>query len=373
MTMTNKLETKIWNLVASNPLFTAAGPTSANYEVLARAVEGGVGGIVTKTISVKPARVPIPNIYSTHPGSLINTELWSEYDYKYFIDEELPKIRSLGVPVILSLGYTSDDMIKLGEYLKNNNNFDAVEFSIHYVSKDISNITDIAYAIKQNITVPIIAKFSPSILDIAGLVKALEPLVDGYAGINSVGPTFDFDIETLQPYMGSSDGRGWLSGRAILPIGLHYIATISANTQKPVLGVGGIRSATDVIKYLMAGASAVQICSHAILNGPKVYDKINQNLLKWLEKKGYSSLEQIIGLMKNYKKEQVNYLLEEPIYKPVWMENNCNLCKSCETVCAHAAISFNDKKLLIDHKKCVSCGLCVTTCPHNALEFSKIN
>jgi dihydroorotate dehydrogenase subfamily 1 len=369
----NILKTNVFGLTANNPLFTAAGPTAANYDLLKNAVDGGAGGIVTKTISVKPAKVPVPNIYSTAPGSLINAELWSEYDYKYFIDVELPKIKSLGVPVILSLGYTASDMLELGSYLKNNNNFDAVEFSIHYVSKDISNITDIASSIKENIAVPVIAKFSPSIGDIAGLVKALEPIVDGFAAINSVGPTYDFDINTLKPYMGSIDGRGWLSGRAILPIGLHFVATIAANTKKPVFGVGGIRTHEDVIKYLMAGARAVQICSHAILNGPTVYEKINKNIVKWLEQHSYNSLDDIIGLMTNYKLEKVNYLLDTPEIKPVWNENNCNLCKSCATVCTHNAITFNDKKLMIDYNKCVSCGLCTTTCPHNALTLCEIN
>ncbi len=368
-----KLLTNFFGLTTVNPLFTAAGPTAANYDLLKKAIEGGAGGIVTKTISVKPAKVPVPNIFSTAPGSLINAELWSEYDYKYFVDEELPKIKSLGVPVILSMGYTPDDMLELGSYLKYNKNFDAVEFSIHYVSKDISNITDIASSIKENIDVPIIAKFSPSIGDIAGLVNALDPIVDGFAGINSVGPTFDFDIDSLKPYMGSNDGRGWLSGRAILPIGLHFVATIAANTNKPVFGVGGIRTAEDVIKYLMAGASSVQICSHAILNGPNVYEKISKNIVKWLEKSGYNNLDEIRGLMTNYKATKVNYLLEEPEIKPVWNEENCNLCKSCATVCAHEAISFEAKKLLIDYTKCVSCGLCTTTCPHEALELSNLN
>ncbi len=263
-------------------------------------------------------------------------------------------------------------MLELGNYLKNNSNFDAVEFSIHYVSKDITNITDIASALKENIKVPVIAKFSPSISDIAGLVKALNPIVDAFASINSVGPTFDFDIDTLQPYMGSNDGRGWLSGRSILPIGLHFVSSIAANTNKPVFGVGGIRTAEDVIKNLMAGATAVQICSHAILNGPKVYGKINQNITKWLDKKGYTSIKEIIGLMTDYKANTVNYLLENPIIKPNWNEDNCNLCKSCATVCTHEAITFESKKLLVNYNTCVSCGLCTTTCPHDALKLSTI-
>ncbi len=352
-----------------NPIMTAAGPTSANYELLKSAVDGGAGGIVTKTISVKPARVPVPNIYSPAPGSLMNAELWSECDYKEFIDIELPKIHDLGVPVVLSLGYTPDDMIEMTKYLKGNKNFDAVEFSIHYVSKDVENIRVIAEALKSNLDVPVFAKFSPAIQDIHAMVKTLDPVVDGFAAINSVGPTLDFDIETLQPYMGSNDGRGWLSGRAILPIGLHFVAAIAQATDKPILGVGGIRNAEDIIKYFMAGASAVQVCSHAILQGPTVYSRLNKNVEKWLEKKGYSNIDQIKNVINSKLNQEVKYLNEKPEFKPVWDKTSCNLCKSCATVCTHEAISFTKKELLIDYNKCVSCGLCTTTCPHDSLKM----
>ncbi len=364
------LNTEILGMKFNNPLMTAAGPTAANYELLKKAVEGGAGGIVTKTISTVPARVPVPNIYSPAPGSLMNAELWSEYDYKYFVDVELPKIKSLGVPIILSVGYTPDDMLELTKYLKGNNNFDAVEFSIHYVSKDTENIRIIADSLKSNLSVPVIAKFSPAIQNIEEMVHTLEPIVDAFAAINSVGPTLDFDIETLEPYMGSKDGRGWLSGRAILPIGLHFVSSIAKATSKPVFGVGGIRNAEDVIKYVMAGASGVQICSHAILMGPNVYGKINNNIEKWLQKKEINSINDIRGIINKKEKAEVNYLNEAPVMKPKWDQDSCNLCKSCAAVCAHGAISFEDKKLVINYNECVSCGLCTTTCPHDSLKLA---
>ncbi|MFH0733976.1 MAG: 4Fe-4S binding protein [bacterium] len=365
-------EMNILGMNFKSPIMTAAGPTSANYELLKSAVEGGAGGIVTKTISVNPARVPVPNIYSPAPGSLMNAELWSEYDYRYFIDTELPKIRDLGVPVILSLGYTPEDMIEMTKYLKGNKNFDAVEFSIHYVSKDVDNIRVIADSLKSNLDVPVFAKFSPAISDIQSMVKTLDPIVDGFAAINSVGPTLDFDIDTVEPYLGSRDGRGWLSGRAILPIGLHFVSAIAQATNKPILGVGGIRTAEDIIKYFMAGASAVQVCSQAILTGPTVYNKLNYGLDKWLNKKGYSNINDIKGLINCKLNQEVKYLNEDPLFKPVWDKETCNICKSCATVCTHEAISFDNKTLLIDYNKCVSCGLCTTTCPHDSLKMELI-
>ncbi|UCE07120.1 MAG: hypothetical protein JSW07_03530, partial [bacterium] len=85
------IRTKICGLEFPNPIWTAAGPTSADAEMLRQAAAGGAGGLVTKTISVHPARVPIPNISSPFSGSLLNAELWSEIDYRNFIDKEMPQ------------------------------------------------------------------------------------------------------------------------------------------------------------------------------------------------------------------------------------------------------------------------------------------
>jgi dihydroorotate dehydrogenase len=232
------LRTKICGIEFPNPIWTAAGPTSASAELLRQAAEGGAGGLVTKTISVRPARVPIPNICSPFSGSLLNAELWSELDYRIFIDQVLPQIKALGLPVIVSVGYSADDLKILGAALEQSGLADVVEFSIHYIDKDIFNLQRTAAAIKDQVSVPVLAKLSPSIGDMEAVVRALDATVDGYVAINSVGPALDFDIETRLPVLGSEDGRGWLSGRAILPIGLHFVAALYSLTAKPVIGVG---------------------------------------------------------------------------------------------------------------------------------------
>ncbi|HEX9971685.1 MAG TPA: diguanylate cyclase, partial [bacterium] len=272
------LKTTICGIELPNPICTAAGPASANAEILRHAAEGGAGGLVTKTISVESARVPIPNISSPIAGSLLNAELWSEMDYRVFIDKELPQIKSLGIPVIVSVGYSLNDLEILGKALEKSGLVDAIEFSIHYIGKDIDNLKRTASALKDQVSVPVFAKLSPSISDLKTVIQALDEIVDGYVAINSVGPALDFSIETMQPYLGSQDGRGWLAGRAILPIGLHFVASIYSLSQKPVIGIGGISSAQDIVKYLMAGASAVQICSLAILKGQQVYGELAQQL-----------------------------------------------------------------------------------------------
>ncbi len=364
------LKTRICGIEFSNPVFTAAGPTAADFKMLKRAHEGGAGGLVTKTISLAPAKVPIPNISNFAPYNLMNAELWSEMDYKKFIYEELTRVKELGVPVIASLGYSPGDLAALGKELKGKGLVDAVEFSIHYVDKDADNLRRTAASLKENIDVPVFPKFSPAIGDLPLAVKMLDDIVDGYIAINSVGPGLDFDIKTLKPYLGSADGRGWISGRAILPIGLHFVASIYNLSAKPVIGVGGIRSAEDVVKYIMAGASAVQVCSLSILKGQGVYGKLAKDLNKWMDENSYADLESMRGILHRQEKGEMHYLYEGKQVLPSVDAELCDKCGACVRICVHEALSINEP-VELDKELCARCGLCTQVCPRNALEMKE--
>jgi dihydroorotate dehydrogenase subfamily 1 len=364
-----KIDTNFWGIHFPNPIWTAAGPGGADAEKLLQAARGGAGALVAKTISVKPAQVPIPNISSPFPGSLLNAELWSELDYEHFIGHELPQAKKAGLPLIASVGYSPEDLSLLGRTLQQTGIVDAVEFSVHYVGKDISNLQRTAYAVRESVQVPVLVKFSPTIAEIAAVVEALEPLVDGYVAVNSVGPALDFDIYSGKAILGSKDGRGWLSGRAILPIGLHFVATIASLTKKPVIGVGGIRTVEDVVKYIMAGASAVQVCSLAILRGQQVYGELATRLQQWMDRNGYTDLNQLRGKFLRRKKEAEYFFRTGTQLYPIIIYENCKYCDICVKSCMHDAIQFNEKIFDLSRKQCVSCGLCVSVCPYWALEM----
>jgi dihydroorotate dehydrogenase/NAD-dependent dihydropyrimidine dehydrogenase PreA subunit len=301
----------------------------------------------------------------------MNAELWSEMDYRPFIHEELPQVKKQGVPIVISVGYSPDDLKILAKELATANVADAVEFSIHYVDKDVSNLQRLANSLTENCDLPVIAKLSPSIGDIEAVIKALDGIVDGYAAINSVGPALDFDVETLRPSLGSEDGRGWLSGHAILPLGLHFVAAMSQMTDKPIIGVGGIRSVIDVVKYIMAGASAVQICSLAILKGQNVYCMLAEQLSDWMDAHDYSDIECLIGAFHKRPMQQQYILGEGTQLHSGWKEDRCNFCNRCVKLCVHEAIQFENQIFQLDRSKCVSCGLCTSICPRRALNMEE--
>jgi Pyruvate/2-oxoacid:ferredoxin oxidoreductase delta subunit len=137
-------------------------------------------------------------------------------------------------------------------------------------------------------------------------------------------------------------------------------------TDKPVIGVGGVRKVEDVVKHLMAGASAVQVCSLAVLKGQEVYGKLAADLSKWLDSHGFSTVGEIIGLYREERREPVQ--AKARLFPRIDKEL-CNLCLLCERSCIHQAIQFENEEFHLDKTRCVSCGLCRSLCPKAALSL----
>ncbi len=303
--MTVNLEVNLAGIKLRNPILNGVSdPTSATAEILLKAAENGVGGLVTKTISSKPAVVKKPSIYALKMNvdgkvsyGLLNCELWDEKPYDYWINGGIQKAKTSGLPVITSLGYKPEDM-KLLAPLVEKAGADGIEFSTHYVEYDPQPIIEIAKTLREHTKLPIFMKMSPHTKEPRKFAKALEPYVDGFVAINTLGPALKIDIERGKPVLGAV--YGWLSGPAIKPLGVRFVAEIAKVTKKPVVGVGGISTGEDVIEYIMAGATAVEVCTAAILNGPKIYGKIVNEVKEWLEKHNYSALDEIRGIALDY-------------------------------------------------------------------------
>ena len=355
------LKVNILGMEFRNPVMTAAGPGAKDADLILRAVELGVGGICTKTVSEKPADVPRPCMAKTNSGFL-NTELWSELSVEHWVENEYPRIKASGLPVIVSMGYTAEQIAKVAPLIKPY--ADAVELSTHYVGTDVAPIVNAMKAAKAALDCPVFMKMSPH-TDIHVIAKALEDAgADGLVMINSFGPCMSIDIETGLPVMGSKTGYGWLSGAPIRPLAIRNIYDASKAITIPIIGVGGVTNGRDAAEMMMAGASAVQVCTEAILKGPGIYKKIADELNKFLDDHGYKDVNEIVGL--SHKLESQRTFKTEKREIPTIDHKKCVKCKACITSCVFNAISITDK-LEIDEDKCFECGLCVTRCPKAAL------
>ena len=355
------LRVEVCGLQFRNPILPAAGPPVRDGAAILACAAGGAGALVAKTISVHAAQPPEPNMAEVQHG-MVNTELWSELPPEQWLEREYALARTAGLPLIVSLGYTPEEIEALAPRVRPF--ADAVELSTHYIGDDPAPMVGAVQAAKRALDVPVFVKLSPHGHDMAAAARlAADAGADGIAAINSFGPVLALDIETRMPRLGGPNGYGWLSGPAIKPLAVRCVRDIARAVEIPVIGVGGITRGTDVVEFLMAGASAVQVCTAAILRGPAVFGKIAGELNAWLDAHGHASVGEVVRTALTR-----GWLPGRPEI-PVVDLDACNGCGVCETSCVYGAIHVVDGRIALDGERCSRCGLCVTRCRRDALAW----
>jgi ferredoxin len=293
---------------------------------------------------------------------MVNTELWSELPPEQWIEREYAIARTAGLPLIVSLGYAPAEIAELAPRIRPF--ADAVELSTHYIGDDPAPMVGAIRAARAALEVPVFVKLSPHGQDMGHAARlAADAGADGIAAINSFGPVLSLDIETGMPRLGGPSGHGWLSGPAIKPLAVRCVREIARAVELPVIGVGGVARGTDAVELMMAGASAVGVCTAAILRGPAVFGRIATELGEWLDAHGYASVADIRGLALQRSWGAA------PASAPVIDPAACNDCGICLTSCAYGAIHVVDGRVAIDGERCSRCGLCVTRCRRDAIRW----
>lgn len=350
------LTTRLLGMTLAHPIMPAAGPPVRDGDALLACAAGGASALVTKTISVKAADVPAPNM-ADFKIYFLNTELWSELSPEQWLEVEYAKAQQAGLPMIIGLGYSADDIAALAPQVAPF--ADAIELSTHYIGDDPGPMQAAIRAAKVA-GVPVLVKMSPFREPQPAALAAQEAGADAIVAVNSFGPAFGVDIEHGGKLWMGGKGYGWMSGPALKPIALRMVYDIAQVVDIPVIGVGGISKGSDVVEFLMAGASAVQVCTAAITKGPGIFGKLAQQLDRWLDKHGYDSVADIQGLAL---KQPVPAMTRPPILLP----ERCTGCNQCVISCVYGALYLVDKKIHIHEERCEKCGLCISRCPVDAL------
>jgi dihydroorotate dehydrogenase subfamily 1 len=278
------------------------------------------------------------------------------------------------VPLIVSLGYTADQVAELAPRVRPF--ADALELSTHYIGDDPQPMVSAIRAAKDAVDAPVLVKFSP-FRDVQRAAEAAQQAgADGIVAVNSYGPCFGIDIETGMPLMGSREGYGWLSGRAIKAIALRCVYDVARTVDLPIFGVGGISRGEDAIEFFMAGASAVQVCTAAILRGPQVYGSIVHQIDRWLDDHGYAGVRDVQGLTLRRMRERPFRTTHVP---PELDVDACIGCALCPTSCVYGALEMVGQpktpayKVRLNADLCWGCGLCATPCPTRALKMPGVS
>ncbi|NCC31906.1 MAG: 4Fe-4S dicluster domain-containing protein [Chloroflexia bacterium] len=388
------LSVELCGLTLRTPIMPGSGPNVADGTLLRAAAEGGAGALVTHTVSTLPAPALTP--YREVRGGMLNNQLWSAHPVERWIDRDYGEAReaahAAGIPLIINIGYTTAEIAALTPKVARF--ADALEISLHYARTSGDLMTDpatAAYAAahqpadylsrspamlvetirmaKRLAPLPLFVKLPILGNELVAIARACEEAgADAIVAVNAFGPCMSIDIETAEPVL-TGDGMGWLSGQALKPLALRCIFDLARAVSLPIIGCGGVSRPEDAVEMLMAGASAVQVCTAALQRGPMIYGSLASGVEAWLDERGYASVHAIVGLGVQRWRTLVAHRQSVPV---LYQEEECIGCKLCERSCHYDAIYMVDKLAEFNPERCFGCGLCVTRCPTDALLMPQV-
>jgi len=294
------LEVELFGIRFENPLILASGINDKTPEQWIRAHEEGTGGVVTKSIGLKPRNgYNNPTIVEL-PYGLINAMGLPNPGWKGFL--EMVEGYTFEFPLIVSIfGGTPEEFAFLAEKLSGV--ADAFELNLSCphakgygmeIGQKPENVYEVVRAVKDATDRPVIAKLTPNIDDITKLGLAAERAgADAVSAINTL-KAIAIDVYARRPIL--SNKVGGYSGPGVKPVALRAVYDLARALDIPVIGIGGITTWQDAVEFLLAGASALQIGTAVSLRGWEVFREINEGIKAYLESEGFSSVEEIVGL-----------------------------------------------------------------------------
>ncbi len=294
-----KLQVELGKIILETPIIMASGTFGYGLEEINFIDYKKIGAITTKTITYYPWEGnPQPRIYETYSGMINNIGLQNPGVF-YFIKNILPEIRKRFKKIFVSIsGRTENEFIEIVKIM-NKEKIDALELNLSCPNfekkqKMISQSSELTYKIvkkiKNETSIPLIAKLSPNVTDIKEIAIAAEEAgVDIISVINTVkGLSVDLKKKKIID--------GGLSGGCIKPIGLKSVYDIYKVVNIPIIGIGGIIKGTDAIEYFLVGASAIGIGSGLFTNS-KIIDEVVESLIDFLNQTNKKNLIEITGLL----------------------------------------------------------------------------
>jgi dihydroorotate dehydrogenase/NAD-dependent dihydropyrimidine dehydrogenase PreA subunit len=376
----DRLVTKLFDTLFDNPVFLGSGTLIEKYEQIDKYIQFGVGLVVPRTTRLIKDRPnnPSPCLYQ-NGENMLNAE-WTGNDINYW----RPYLEKLSKTHKVAMSVTGRDIKKCVTVMQeiDKYNFPFAEINISCAHSNFVNgrikdneefIECLLKSMKdKGIKTPIALKLGhcDNLLNIAKIAK--NNGVDALVLINTFGPIFDFNINNnfeCERLLGMKSGMGGLSGKALFNIALTDVAIISKEIDIKVIACGGVGSAFDVIKMIMAGASAVEIYTASHILGNKshlLFKKINDDLNKILK------INKINNIHDLYKRAHKIINLDtnlKPLY-PIINIKKCKHCGLCQSICLENAIEKKTNNTLkVNKNKCNGCGHCVSICPSKSVFF----
>ena len=289
-------------LTLRHPLAAAAGTFGYGTEY-ARLVDlEQLGAIFSKGTTLRPRRgAPPPRVVET-PAGMLNGVGLQNPGVDAVVREKAPIWARWTVPVVVNVaGETIDEYIKVAQALDGAPGVAAIELNISCPNQaaggmifgcDPAMAAEVTREVRAACSLPLIVKLSPNVTDIRPIAAAVEEAgADAITLINTL-LGMAIDIERRRPFLGNVTGG--LSGPAIKPVAVRMVYQAAGVVSIPIIGAGGILSAEDVVEFLLAGATAVQIGT-AHFAEPRAIPQILGDLALWLGRRGVGDVHELIG------------------------------------------------------------------------------
>lgn len=295
------LSIKLPGLHLKNPIIPASGCFGYGREYAELYDLSLLGGIAIKSATPKERfGNPTPRIAETQNG-MLNAIGLQNHGIDYIIENELPFLAQFDTEIIANVaGATEEDYVEVIKKLNDNPVVKAYELNISCPNVKHGGIglgtnpelaAHVTRMAKEASKKPIYVKLTPNVTNIVEIAKAVEEAgADGLVMINTL-LGMRIDLKTGKPLL--ANGTGGLSGPAIKPIAIRCVYQCAHAVNIPIIGVGGIEKAEDVLEFLYAGAQAVEVGA-ANFKDPFICPKIIDDLPRVLDKYGFSSVKEVI-------------------------------------------------------------------------------
>jgi dihydroorotate dehydrogenase (NAD+) catalytic subunit len=288
-----------------NPVIAASGTFGYGIEFEDVVHLDKLGGFVVKGLSREPmAGNPPPRLYET-PAGMLNAIGLQNIGVRAFIDEKLPRLREMKNIVVLAnvFGYTREDYEQVVQILNEGEGIAAYELNVScpnteyggiQFGSDPRSLDEVVSTVRRHSQRPLIVKLSPNVTSIAQMAHvAQEAGADALSLVNTF-VAMAIDAETRRPRI--ANVTAGLSGPAIKPIALRMVYDASKAVRIPIIGMGGISTAVDIVEFMLAGATAVQIGTASYWD-PVATEKIVAELQTWCAEHNVERLADLTGGM----------------------------------------------------------------------------
>ena len=302
-----KLAVDLGPLRLANPVLVASGTFGYASELAGLVDLARLGGIVTKTVTVKPRPGNPPQRIVETPSGMLNAIGLQNVGIDRFVTEKLPYLAELEPVVLVSImGYTTGEFVTLAERLDGQPGVDGLELNLscpnvaygagggaRMFAHEPELTAEAVGAVRAVTSLPVIAKLGPDVADIAAIGRAAEDAgADALAVMNTI-PGMVIEIERRRPVL--ANVTGGLSGPAIRPLAVRLTYQLAGAVVIPVVGIGGIMDYRDALQFLLAGASAVQVGTATFTN-PRAAIDVLEGLEHYLDQAGAERLGDLIGV-----------------------------------------------------------------------------